>query len=131
MRRFIAITSAFAAGMVLIVAPFVAQAAISITAKPEKIDLKVGQTGQIFVYARGGGWPGVSGISSGSCMHFDSHRYPNDILAVTRTDQSKAGDSGTVSLHVRAQNAGSCWVKFSAGEGSDERSLKVNIFVSP
>jgi hypothetical protein len=129
--RFITITSAFAAGMVLIVAPFVAQAAITITANPEKIDLKVGQTGQIFVYARGGGWPGISGISSGSCLHVDGRHYPNDILAVTRTDQSKAGDSGTVSLHVRAQNAGSCWVKFSAGEGSDERSLKVNIFVTP
>ncbi len=130
MRRFIAITSAFAAGMVLIVAPIVAQAAITITASPDKIDLKVGQTGQIFVYARGGGWPGISGISSGSCLHVDNHHYPNDILAVTRMDQSK-GDSGTVSLNIRAQNAGSCWVRFSAGEGSGERSLTVHIFVSP
>ena len=131
MRRFIAITSALAVGLVLIVVPFLAQAAITITAKPEKINLKVGQTGEIFVYARGGGWPGLSGVSSGSCLHVHNGHYPNDILAVTRTDQSKAGDSGTISLSVRAQNPGSCWVKFSAGEGSDERSLTVHISVSP
>ena len=130
-RRSISSIGALTATLVLLVAPCLARAAVTITAKPENLNLKVHATTEIFVYARGGGWPGISGISSRSCLHVDRNHYPDDILAVIRTDQSKGDGTGTVSLSVRAQNTGRCWVKFSAGEGNEERSVTVHITVSP
>lgn len=98
-------------GTLLSVAAFLAAPAlaqtVSISARPTNLTLKVGHTAWIHVDAQGS-WPGLSG---GTCGSYPRAK-PEDTLAVTNTQQTKLTNGGSISLDVKAQNPGACWMRF-------------------
>lgn len=81
---------------------------MSITTRPTNVTLKVGQTQYIYVESRGS-WPGLDGTTCGAFPHSKA----TDILAVSNVHQMKMGESGAMSLDVKAQHPGTCYLRFA------------------
>ena len=120
-----ALASAVAAA--ILIAPALAQT-MSITARPTNVTLKVGQTQYIYVESRGS-WPGLDGTTCGSFPHSKA----GDTVAVSNVHQMKMGESGAMSLDVKAQHPGTCYLRFAMTaetKSGDVKELKATTHIT-
>lgn len=123
-RRFTPAIFAILVGIALAAAPAVVRA-VTIDVRPQTLDLKVGAAGELYASAEGGGWPG---LYSGTCFHYPASK-PHDVLDVLSTNHRNNGSWGSIWLKVRAQNAGSCFVTFSAGSAHQRVTATIHVTV--
>ncbi|MGB6986053.1 MAG: hypothetical protein WBD74_08805 [Candidatus Aquilonibacter sp.] len=102
----------------LLVAPVLAQT-MSITTRPTNVTLKVGQSAYIYVESRGS-WPGLNGTTCGAFPH----SKPGDTVAVSNVHQMKMGESGAMSLDVKGQHPGTCFLRFAMTAETKDGDVK-------
>ncbi len=117
---------ALAMAAALLVAPALSQT-LSITTRPTNLTLKVGQSAYIYVESRGS-WPGLDGTTCGSFPHSKA----GDTVAVSNVHQMK-GENGAMSLDVKAQHPGTCYLRFAMTgytKSGDVKELKATTHIT-
>lgn len=91
----------------LLVAPALAQT-VSIKVDRTNMTMTVGQTDEVSVDSYGS-WPGIAG---GTCGSYPPGK-PSDTVAITRFHQYKLSVGGSLTLILKAQHPGHCFIRYS------------------
>ncbi len=100
----------------LLIAPAVAQ---TISVNHATMAMTVGQTAEIYVESHGGSAPGIAG---GTCGSYPPGK-PSDMVAITHFHQYKVSIGGTLTLDVKAQHPGRCYVRYSTSGNNGRQAL--------
>jgi hypothetical protein len=99
--------------------PTPAATGVTISVNHPTMTMRVDQTAEIYVESHGS-WPG---IADGTCGSYPPGK-PDDRVAITKTHQPKLSTGGTLSLDVRAQHAGTCFIRYSVQSTASGRVEK-------
>jgi len=110
---------------VLLVAPARAQT-VSISVNHTHMTMTVGQTGEVFVESHGS-WPGIAG---GTCGSYPPGK-PSDMVAITNFHQYKLSVGGSLTLFLKAQHPGHCFIRYSATAKSHTATAQTDFAVKP
>lgn len=91
----------------LAVTPALAQTP-SITVNHPTMTMTVGQTADVYVSSEGS-WPGIAG---GTCGSLPPGK-PSDMVAITSFQQTKGHARGNLTLYLKAQHPGHCFIRYS------------------
>ena len=119
--------AALAIATALLVVPALAQT-MSITTRPTNVTLKVGQTA---VYLRGVARQ-LAGLDGTTCGAFP-HSKPGDTVAFSNVHQMNMGESGAMSLDVKGQHPGTCYLRFAMQaytKSGDVKELKATTHIT-
>ncbi len=70
--------------------------------------MMVGQTADVYVSSEGS-WPGIAG---GTCGSYPPGK-PSDMVAITSFGQTKGSSRGNLTLYLKAQHPGHCFIRYS------------------
>jgi len=95
------------------------------------LTMTIGQTAEIHVQSWGAKAPNIAAVTCGSYPP----GKPSDMVAITHTHRSKVtsnvNDGGSLTLYVKAQHPGRCFIRYSATGLVQQATAQTDFTVKP